>query len=290
MSNYILMSDTTADIPADLVEELEIAMIPFSFSIDDVPYAHYPDAREMSYEEFYDRIRKGAMPVTSQVNPKTYTDFFKAYLEQGLDILYICFTTGLSGSYQSACIAAEDLLEKYPERKIKVLDSLCASVGEGVFVYNAAMKKKAGMDIDELEQWVLENRLNTRHWFMVEDLFHLKRGGRVSSVEAVVGSALKIKPILSVDEEGKLVVRSKAIGVNKALEYLIEKTRQEGVNLDQQTLFIGHADCRERAEKVRDMLKEAGLGKDYVISEIGPVIGAHVGPGMLAITCMGKAV
>lgn len=290
MSDYILISDTTADIPASVVEEFGLAMVPFGFTIDDVPYSHYPDEREMSCSEFYDRIRKGSMPVTSQVNPVAYKEFFKPYLEQGLDILYICFTTGMSGSYQSACIAADDLQEKYPDRKIKVLDSLCASVGEGVFVYNAALRKRDGMNIDELEKWVLENRLNTRHWFMVEDLFHLKRGGRVSGVEAVIGSALKIKPILSVDEEGKLVVRSKARGVNKALEYIISKVQEEGVDLDQQTVFIGHADCPERAEKIRSMLMEKGFGKDYIISSIGPIIGTHVGPGMTAVTFMGKAV
>ncbi len=288
MRNYILISDSTMDLPADVVNELGIEVIPFNFSINDTTYLHYPDEREMSSKEFYTKLRNGAMPVTSQVNPKTYQDYFKKYVADGKDIVYICFTTGLSGSCQSANIAANELMDKYPDRKITVIDSRCASVGEGVFVYNAAKLYNSGASMEELEEWILNNRSNARHWFMVEDLFHLKRGGRVSTVEAVVGSALKIKPILSVDDEGKLVVKSKARGNNKAMEYLIGKVKEEGVDLDNQTLIIGHADCVEKAEKLKEALIEQGLGKDFIISGIGPIIGTHVGPGMLAVTFMGK--
>ncbi len=289
MKDYILVTDSTADLPDSVVKELDIEIIPFLFSIGTDTYFHYPDEREMTCKDFYEKIRNGAMPVTSQVNPVLYSEAFEKLLDTGKDVLYICFTTGLSSSYQSALIAAEKLRKKYPGQKLSVLDSHCASIGEGVLVYNAALKKREGLSMDELEKWVMDNRHNARHWFMVEDLFHLKRGGRVSTAEAVLGSALKIKPILSVDEEGKLVVRSKARGSNKALEYLTGKVEEEGVGLENQTIIIGHADSPEKAEKIKAMLQEKKLGKDYIITNIGPIIGTHVGPGMAAVVFMGKA-
>ena len=218
MREYMVVSDSTADLPVDIVRELQVPIIPFSYSIDETVYEYYLDERDGDISDFYEKLRKGAMPVTSQVNPVRYQEIFTKYVEEGQDILYVCFSSGLSGSYQSSRIGADMVMEKYPDARIVCVDSRSAAVGEGAFLYEIMQKKKEGLDIDSLTDWIERTRSHVHHWFMVEDLFHLKRGGRISTVEAMVGSALKIKPILSVDEDGKLVIRSKARGTNKAME------------------------------------------------------------------------
>ena len=250
MREYIVISDSTADLPISVVKELEVPIVPFSYSIEEQVYEYYLDERDGDIANFYERLRKGAMPVTSQINPVMYQDFFEPYVKEGKDILYISFSSGLSGSYQSSVLGADMVLDKYPEAKIVCVDSRSAAVGQGAFLYEIVRKKREGLDLDALAEWVKQTRGHVHHWFMVEDLFHLKRGGRVSTVEAMVGSALKIKPILSVDEEGKLVIRSKARGTNKAMEYLIAKTVEEGGDLSTLRAVIGHADCIEKAEKL----------------------------------------
>lgn len=285
MRDYVVVCDSTADLPVELVKEMGVTILPFSYSIDDEVYEYYLDERDGDISEFYSRLKKGAMPVTSQINPVTYKDCFERFAKQGNDILYVGFSSGLSGSYQSSLIGAQMLESSYPDITIRCVDTRCAAVGEGVFLCEIMDKKKQGMNLSELADWVEAHRKYVRHWFMVEDLFHLKRGGRVSTVEAMVGSALKIKPILSVDEEGKLVVRSKARGTNKAMEYLISKTVEEGGDLSVLRAVIGHADAIEKAEKLKEMAVAAGLRADnIIIAPIGPIIGTHVGAGMLAIT------
>lgn len=288
MNEYVIVSDSTLDLSKELVDEIGVLIIPFSFTINGKSYCHYPDEREISISDFYMELRSGEMPVTSQINPAMYEDYFRDVLNSGKDLIYLGFTSGMSGSMQSANIALGVLEEEFPDRKIICIDTLCASLGEGLLVFNAAKKRDEGYSIEELEEWVITNRSNARHWFVVEDLFHLKRGGRVNAVEAVVGSALKIKPILSVDNQGKLVVKSKARGTKKALEYIITKASEEGVNIKEQTVFIGHADALERAESFRDTLIERGIINESKIVQIGPIIGTHVGTGMLALAFMGK--
>lgn len=284
MKEYVLIGDSTADLPIEVVKKLGIRIIPFSYAINDEVYNYYLDERDGDIKDFYDRLKKGAMPVTSQVNPVTYKEIFEEYAGKGIDILYLCFSSGLSGSFQTAVLGADMVKEDYPDVRIEVIDSYSASVGEGVFLYEAAVKKQSGADFDELKDWIIEKRHKVSHWFMVEDLFHLKRGGRVSTVEAMVGSALKIKPILSVDEEGKLVVKSKARGVGRALEYLISKVIEEGGDLAALTAVIGHADSPEKANKIKELVIEAGMKEENImIAPIGPIIGTHVGAGMAAI-------
>lgn len=284
MKDYVLISDSTADLPVDVVKDLGVVIIPFSYTINDEVFQYYLDERDGDIKSFYDKLRRGAMPATSQINPNVYRDVFEKYVKEGKDILYLCFSSGLSGSCQTSVLAAEMLKEKYPEARIEIVDSLSASIGEGVFLYLAAKQKESGASLDALKLWIEENRHKVSHWFMVEDLFHLKRGGRVTTVEAMVGSALKIKPILSVDEEGKLVVKSKARGVGKALEYLISKTVEEGGDLSGLVAVIGHADAPEKAEKLKESVMEAGmLEENIMIAPIGPIIGTHVGAGMAAI-------
>lgn len=284
MKDYILVSDSTADLPIAVVEELGVRIVPFSYAINEEVYQYYLDERDGDIGVFYDRMRKGAMPVTSQINPNAYKEFFEKLIQEDKDVLYLCFTSGLSGSYQTALLGAQLLKGQYEDARIEVVDSLCASIGEGVFLYHAAKQKQAGMSLEELKAWMLEKRNYVSHWFMVEDLFHLKRGGRVTAVEAMVGSALKIKPILSVDEEGRLISKSKARGTGKALEYLASKTVEEGGDLSCLTAVIGHADSIEKAEKLKELVIEAGMREENImLAPIGPIIGAHVGAGMTAI-------
>ena len=288
MRDYVIVSDSTADLPVEVINELGIKIIPFSYSINDEVFNYYLDERD-DVKAFYDKLRSGAMPVTSQINPVTYKEYFEEIVKEGKDILYLCFSSGLSGSYQSSMLAVDMIEEKYPGAKIVSIDTLAAAVGEGVFLCAAAKKKASGMNIDELAQWVKETRSNVRHWFMVEDLFHLKRGGRLSAVEAVVGSALKIKPILSVDEAGKLVVKSKVRGTGKALDCLASKVVEETDNMAEQIAVIGYADAPERAEKLKEMVIAQGMKEENImIAPIGPIIGTHVGAGMVAIAFITK--
>jgi DegV family protein with EDD domain len=285
MKDYALICDSTADLPANVIEDMDVEIIPFSYSIDEEVF-EYDMKKDVA--EFYARLRKGAMPVTSQVNPQIYKEYFETAVKQGRDVLYLCFSSGLSGSCQAACMARDMLLDDYPDARIIVADSLCASVGEGVFLYHVNKLRKEGMGIDELYDWIMEKRNSVRHWFMVEDLFHLKRGGRLNTVEAMVGTALKIKPILSVDDSGKLVVRSKARGSNKAVEYIIAKLIEEGGDLTKQFAVIGHADAPDRARHVKELAVEAGMKEEnLLIAPIGPIIGTHVGAGMTAIAFLG---
>lgn len=283
MRDYVLISDSTTDLPVDMVKKMGIGIVPFSYCINNAAKEYYLDERD-DVKAFYDELRGGAMPVTSQVNPTSYKEYFEELVKEGKDIIYICFSSGLSGSYQSAVMGREMLLEEYPDANIEVIDSLCASVGEGILLYLAANLKKNGMNMEELAKWIENARHRVRHWFMVEDLFHLSRGGRLSAVGAIVGSALKIKPILTVDEEGKLVVKSKARGSNKALDYIISMLKEEGGALGEQVIVIGHADDPERALKLKEMVMQQGIKEENIIlTTVNPIIGSHVGAGMAAI-------
>lgn len=289
MSKYVIVSDATLDLPYDIIQKHDIHVIPMVFDVDEMTYTHYPDERELSIEDFYGKIKAGSVSKSSQITPHTYQEFLGTILEQGYDVLYICFTSGLSGTFNSAKLAFEMLQEDYPERKLICIDSLCASIGEGVLVLNAALKKEEGYSIDELADWVTNHRHNARHWFTVKDLFHLKRGGRVSGIEALVGTALKIHPVLSVDEQGKLTVISKVRGSKKVLEFLFNKLVEEGIDTKEQTIIVAHGDSLEQAEQLADMIRNAGLVKEIIISKIGPIIGTHTGPGMLALTFLGRS-
>lgn len=284
MREYVLVSDSTCDLPREMVKELGVEIIPFSYSINDEVINYYLDERDGDISEFYQRLRKGAMPATAQINPDTYFKAFEEYAKEGKDILYAGFTSGLSGALNSARIAKEMIEEEYPDINIEVVDTLSASVGQGILLIEAALEKKEGVSMEELKAWIENHGPKTAHLFMVEDLFHLKRGGRLSTAEAVIGSALKIKPILSVDKEGKLFVKSKTRGVNKALEYLITKVKESDIDLTTTRALIGHADALDKAERIKKLAIEAGMKEENLrIAPIGPIIGTHVGQGMAAI-------
>lgn len=284
---YTLASDATLDLPIDLIEKYNIAVVPMAFTLDGEEIMHYPDERNMTTEAFYDALKQGKKSVTSQINPANYVEFFTPILESGEDILYICFTSGLSGTYQSALIAKDMLKEDFPERTICVVDSLCASAGQGYFVYLAALQKEEGLSLTELEEWIIAHRNRIAHWFTVEDLFHLQRGGRLSFAEAMLGSALKIKPIISVDEDGRLYVENKVRGNKKSVEYMIGKIN-DTMDEEEHTVFIAHGDAEERALQLKEKLLEKTEAENIQITKIGPVIGSHTGPGMLAVLFMEK--
>lgn len=194
MNDYLIFTDSNADLTPEMIAELDIRVIPMQFTISDKDYLDYPDHKELAITDFYAKMREGNMCTTIQLNPNDFREQFTPSLEEGRDLIYIAFSSGLSGTYASACMAAEELKSEYPGRKIVIVDSLAASMGEGLLIWHAAMKKREGLSIEELEQWVVENRNHLCHWFTVDDLFHLKRGGRVSAAAAVIGSALGIKP------------------------------------------------------------------------------------------------
>ena len=287
MDNYVIVSDATLDLPFDVVKEFDIRVIPMGISLDDSEYNHYPDERELPIEEFYSKLKNGAVSHTTQITPAVFMDYFTDILEQGMDILYIAFSSGLSGTYNTSQIVIRDLVEEYPDRKIYIVDSLCASVGEGLLLLNVAMQKKNGLSIDELRDWAEQNKRRARHWFTVKDLFHLKRGGRITSIEAIVGTALKIRPVLSTDDAGRLTVVSKVRGSRAELDFLINKLLEEGTDLSSQTVIIGHADDLGQAKELESLIRDKNVVKDIAIAKVGPVIGTHTGPGMLALTFMG---
>lgn len=288
MTKYSIITDSTTDLSPEIIKDLEIDVLPLRFTIDEKTYCDYPDGRELSSREFYDLISQGKESTTAQINVAEFVESFESKLKQGKDVLYIAFSSGLSGTYNSAVIAAKELMEKYPDRKIRVVDSLCASMGEGLFVYYAVNKSREGLSIDELADWLENNKLKFCHWFTVNDLFHLKRGGRVSATAAVVGTMLSIKPVLHVDDEGHLIPVKKVRGRKQSLEALVEQMEIRGIDNKENTVFISHGDCQEDAKFVSDLIKEKFGTKDIRINSIGPVIGTHAGPGTVALFFIGK--
>ena len=286
--SFVLMTDSSANLTTDIIEKFGIEVIPMIFLVNDVEHRSYKKGENVDIKQYYDMMRNKEHIKTSLLSPEIYAEAFKPFLENGQDILYIAFSSGLSGTYQSSVLAAEMLREEYPERKIITWDSLCASMGEGLLVYYAAKMKEEGKSLDEILAWLEENKLKLCHWFTVDDLFFLKRGGRISGATAVIGSALGIKPVLHVDDNGKLISVSKARGRKQSLNALVDKFVETAIEPEKQTVFISHGDCIEDAEYVAKAIKEKFGIDNIVINYIDPVIGAHSGPGTLAIFFLGS--
>ena len=287
MRDYCIVTDSTCDLPANIVTDLGITVIPMEFQLDGTTYLNYPDGRDYDFHAFYDALRAGKASTTSQVNYQTFLDTFTPILESGRDLLYLAFSSGLSGTYNGSVIAANDLMEKYPGSKVISVDTLAASVGEGLLVYTAAKKREEGLSLDELAQWVTDNRLHLCHWFTVDDLNHLKRGGRISPAVAIIGTALGIKPVMHVDDEGHLIPVSKVRGRRKSLDALVEHMAETCDKPESQTIFIGHGDSKEDAEYVAKLVRQKFKVKNIILNYIGPVIGSHSGPGTLALFFFG---
>ncbi|MEG2857282.1 MAG: DegV family protein [Clostridia bacterium] len=283
MPGYTLVSDSTCDISPELIAQLEIKIIPLTFHVGENTYLNLPDASTLPFDEFYNELRVGATVSTSQINVVEFIEEFEKLLVEGQDVLYLAFSSGLSGTCNSACIAAEDLREKYPQRRVIVVDSLAASMGEGLLAYHAAKMRQDGADIETVAQWLNDNKLHLAHWFTVDDLNHLKRGGRVSPALAFVGTLLGIKPVLHVDNDGHLIPVSKVRGRRASLDALVAKMKETCPNPQEQVIFISHGDAREDAEYVANAVREQMHVREVFINYIGPVIGAHSGPGTIAL-------
>lgn len=289
MQDYIIVTDATCDLSVEILKDLDIVVIPMEFIIEDKIYSHYPDERQMALDDFYGHLRTGRMPSTTQINYNAYKTIFTDILKQGKEVLYISFSSGMSGTYNASRLVISDLKEEFPDREVISVDSLCASIGEGLLVYLAALKKHEGFSIDKLKHWIEEKRFEICHWFAVDDLEHLKRGGRINAVQASVGSILDIKPILSVDREGKLVTAAKMRGRKKSYHYLIQKLKEDGEKTECETIFLGHANCLEEAKYLQQLILEEKLAEKVIICNIGPIIGSHTGAGMIAVTFVGRS-
>lgn len=286
--DYIFMTDASCDLTSAQVNEIGVEVLPMEFEMEEKSYLHYPDARMMSLEDFYSKLKSGIYSKTTQINVNGFVTAFEKYLKAGIDVIYTGISTGLSGTYNTCLIAVRELQEKYPDRKIIVIDSRCDSAGLGFLIYLAGQKYKAGCSIDELAEYIETTRDRICHWFVVEDLDQLKRGGRISAVTATFGKALQIKPLIGVDEVGHLYNAAKVRGKSNVIPTLVKHLEAEGEDTKNNLVFVAHADNKEGAEELKKKIK--GMCKEVQICDIGPVIGTHVGSGMLAILFLGKRI
>ena len=288
MSDFVILTDSSADLSAEFAAQYDIEILPLSFTMGERTYRNYADNREMHPKDLYQRLRDGEMATTSAVNVAEYVEGIEPLLQAGKDVLVLAFSSGLSTTYNSSVIAVEELQEKYPQRKLYTVDTLSASVGQGLLVWLAAEEQKKGKSIEEVRDWVEDHKLNVCHKVTVDSLTHLKRGGRISATTAVVGSMLQIKPLIFIDNEGHLINSGKARGRQAALKTLVDQMEQSVVDPKEQTVFISHGDCLEDAQLVAKMVQERLGTEKFYINYVGPVIGAHTGPGVIALCYMGK--
>lgn len=285
MNKYCIMTDSSADIPSKMAEELSIEVLQLEVLVDgDVSKAN----KDIDEKDFYAKLREKKNAITSAVSIDKFLIYMEKILAEGNDLLYLGFSSALSGTYNAGFVAAKELSEKYPDRKIYTVDTLAASMGEGLLVYLAAKKKEAGASIEEVRDYVENNKLHLCHWFTVDDLFFLKRGGRVSSATAIMGTMLSIKPVMHVDNAGRLINVSKSRGRKNSIDELFERMKATAIDPADQTVFISHGDCAEDAEYLASRIKNELSVKNIVISYVGPVIGAHSGPGTLALFFLGS--
>lgn len=285
MRDYVITVNSTVDLPKEWLEERNVPVVPLRYTMDGQTYE---DMNGLTAKEFFDKLREGKMSVTSQVNPEEAKEALEPFVKAGKDILHLAFSSGLSGTCNSMKIAGEELQEEYPEAKVIVIDTLCACLGEGLLLYKALQQKAAGKTIQETADWVEENKLHICHDVTVDDLNHLHRGGRISKATAVVGTMVKIKPIIHMDDNGKLQVIGKERGRKKSLNKIVDMAVEQSKGWDNDIIMITHGDCIEDAEYVAGLVREKMGIDNILINNIGTVIGSHTGPGVVAVFCMGK--
>ena len=284
MANYQIITDSGSDLPKEKLQQLGIIAVPLLVNLGEKTLE---DSVDEGIKEMYDAFRAGAAASTSAINPDRWEKAIEPVLEGGEDVLVIAFSSGLSTTYQSAVIASQELTQRYPERTVKVVDSLCASLGQGLLVWYAAQKRQQGLSLQELQDWLEKAKYQLCHWFTVDDLAFLKRGGRVSATTALVGTMLKIKPVLHVDDEGHLISKAKVRGRKASLDMLFEKTRELAIPGENDVMYICHGDCLEDAQYLEARLKKELGVKEVLIGYTGAVIGSHSGPGTLAVFFLG---
>ena len=285
MRDFVITVNSTVDLPREWLEERNVPVVPLKYTIDGETYT---DMYGLSAKEFFDKLREGHMSVTSQVNPGEAADMLEPFLKEGKDVLHLGFSSGLSGTLNSMKIAGEELSEKYPEAKVIVIDTLCACLGEGLLLYYALKQKEQGKTINEVAQWVEENKLHICHDVTVDDLNHLHRGGRISKTTAVLGTLVQIKPIIHMDNNGKLQVIGKERGRKKSLNKIVDMAAEQAKGWDNDIIMITHGDCIGDAEYVAKLVREKMGIDNILINNIGTVIGSHTGPGVVAVFCMGN--
>lgn len=288
MRDFVILTDSCCDLPAALAAQLEVVSAPLQLSLDGTEYRNLLDGSEIGFEEFYEKVRTGAMPTTSAVSVGAFAEMMRPILDSGKDILCLNFSSALSTTYQSAVIAAEDLKAEFPEADIRVVDSLSASLGQGLLVYLCAQQKAAGKSLDEVHAYAEDIKHKVCAWFTVDDLNHLKRGGRISAATAVFGTMLSVKPVMHMDETGHLVAVSKSRGRKASLIALVDEMEKRAVDPGEQTIFISHGDCRADAEFVAEEIRRRFGTKEITIHFVGPVIGSHTGCGVVALFFVGK--
>ena len=286
MNPYVIYTDTGCDLPESLLSELGVKAQSLSFRFDGSEKEYF--SHDMPATDFYNAMREGKMAKTAAVNPDTFKTAFEKEIAAGNDVLYIGFSSGLSTTYNSGRLACEELSETYPDRKLLSVDTLCASAGQGLLVYLAAQKKEEGATIEEVAAYLESIKMNLCHWFTVDDLVYLKRGGRVSPAVALVGGMLNIKPVMHVDNEGHLIKVGTVRGRKNSLKALADKYEALALDPENSVIFISHGDCFEDAQELADMLKAKGAPDVRLITYVGPVIGAHSGPGTMALFFLGK--
>ena len=285
--SFEIVTDSSCNLPEDIIDRYGLHILSLRFLVGGKEYYSYTKGEITDLAQFYTMMRNKEEITTSQISSDTCTNLFESLLQDGKDVLYIGFSSALSGTYQVGYLALEELKKKYPERKIYAVDTLGASLGEGLLVYHAANLREAGESIEAVNGWLLENRLHLCHWFTVDDLFFLQRGGRVSGTVAIFGTLLNVKPVMHMDNEGRLIFVTKVRGRKRSLDALVERLDQTAINPSEQSIFITHGDCLEDAQYVAKKIEEKYHPKEIVINWVDPVIGAHSGPGTVALFFLG---
>ena len=286
MANYKIITDSACDLPVKMLQELDVSTV--ALTVNFRGETRNDSVDDAQVKELYDAMRGGEVATTAAVNPDGWSKVIESAVAEGFDAFVLAFSSGLSTTYQSAVIAANELAEKYPQRKIMVVDGRAAALGQGLFVWHICKMRDVGLSLEELAAWAEENKNHVAHWFTVDDLVYLKRGGRVSAATALVGTMLNIKPVLHVDNEGHLVSMVKARGRKAAINTLVSKLQELGGDWDNSTVFICHADCIDDAQRLAEIVKEKCGVQETFIGNLGAVIGSHAGPGTLALFFMGN--
>ena len=286
MQDFTILTDSCCDLTAQMVQELELSVLPLSFTMEGKEYFNYPDNRDIAPDTFYEKLRSGSLGTTSAVSVGAFHEVMEPLAAAGRDILCLNFSSCLSTTYQSACIAAQEVLSDHPDRKILVVDSRAASMGQGLLVYLAVQEKRKGKSIEDVRDFVEQKKGHICHWFTVDDLNHLKRGGRVSAAAALFGTMLQMKPVLHVDDEGRLIPMEKVRGRKASIKTLLDK--MDELVEDPSVVFISHGGCGEEAKALGEEVKAKYPVERLEINYVGPVIGNHSGPGTLALFFQGK--